>query len=273
MILRGLPIEEYHASAPAWLSKTTINEFRSHGPAWWKLAHLSRTVARKTPGGAAEGLAMDCMLTEGEAAFAARYAVKPKDMSFSTTKGKEWKAEQESRGVKHFIGAEDFDILRDAVDAVRNCSVWPEIQECEAQVTLRRESAALGLGLQSRPDWIDIPRGVVFDLKKTADLSAFGRQAIDLGYHLQAAIAGWCLAGEHIAMERAALVAVEWERGARCRVYEIPDYALDDGLSRLTETAREISARLQSGNWIDRQEQPEPLPIPEWMARKMMAAQ
>lgn len=272
MIIRDLPIAEYHASAPAWLSKTTINEFRSYGPAWWKLAHLDRSVKRKAPGGAAEGLALDCMLTEGEAAFSARYAVKPKDLNFSTTKGKEWKAEQEAKGIKDFISAEDYDILRDAVDAVRSCSVWADIQACEAQVTLRRESPSLGLGLQSRPDWLNLSTGVIFDLKKTSDLSAFGRQAIDLGYHLQAAIGGWCLAGERIALERAALVAVEWERGARCRVYDIPDYALDDGLARLTETATEISKRLASGDWTDRQDQPEPLPIPEWMARKMVAA-
>lgn len=263
-----LPIEQYHASAPAWLSKTSLRDYISHGPAWWKLAYLDRTMERPSPGGALQGLALDCLLTEGMESFAARFAVKPAGHDGRTKAGREW---AEANAGRLLLTAEDAEILADAAEAVRSCCAWDRIAKCAAQVSVRRESPALGLGLQSRPDWLHIDGGsaVLFDLKKTRDIDLFGKQAIELGYHLQAAIAGWCLAGDGIGLEHAYLVAVEWERGARCRVYEIPHAALEAGDRLMRETAAEIAARIKSGDWTDRQAGPEPLPIPDWLMRQM----
>jgi hypothetical protein len=113
--------------------------------------------------------------------------------------------------------------------------------------------------------------GIVRDLKKTRSLEHFGKQAIDLGYHLQAALAGWCLAADGIMVERSTLVAVEWERGARAREYIIPDEALQDGMQTLQALAGEIAWRIRADDWTDIQESPEPLDIPSWMMRKMEA--
>lgn len=263
-----LPIDRYHASAPAWLSKTSLRDYISHGPAWWKMAYLDGSIPRPTPGGAIQGLALDCLLTEGAESFAARFAVKPAGIDGRTKAGKEW---AEANSGREILNADDAAILSDAADAVRRCCAWPQIERAAAQLTARRESPALGLGLQSRPDWLRIDGGsaVLWDLKKTCDLDKFGKQAVDLGYHLQAAIAGWCLAGDGIGLERAYLVAVEWERGARCRVYEIPHAALEAGDRLMREVAADIAARIKSGDWTDRQAGPEPLPIPDWLMRQM----
>ncbi len=271
MILGDLPLSLYHSAVPQWLSKTSLRDYDRHGPAWWKLAYLDRAIRRETPDGADQGTALDLLLTQGHEAFVAGVAEKPADMSFSTKEGKAWRAAQAG---KIILSAADMAIMHDAVAAVRACSAWPAIQQAHAQQTIRRQAQALGLGLQSRPDWlrVDGSRAILWDLKKTRSLDSFGRQAIDLGYHLQAAVAGWCLAGDGIALEHAYLVAVEWERGARCRVYEIPHEALADGDRRMRAIAAEIADRIKRGDWIDRQDGVQPLPIPEWVMRKMEAA-
>lgn len=269
MIHTRLTIEEYHAACPRYLSKTTLRDYEDHGPAWWHAVHIAKTIRKPRPGGAAQGLALDCLLTEGNAAFCARYVVRPASVDARTKDGKQWLADHADREP---IKEEDFAILMDAADAVRHLPVWGEIEKAAAQVTVRREAHALGLGLQSRPDWMDTGRGIVWDLKKTADLAGFGRQAINLGYHLQAAVAGWCLAGAGIALEKAFLVAVEWEAKARARVYEIPHPVLEAADRRMRQTAAQIAARIKSDDWSDIQAAPETLDVPEWMLRQMEAA-
>ncbi len=261
-----LPIEEYHSSAPAWLSKTSLRDYISHGPKWWCGAYLARTIKRQRPDGALQGLALDCLLTEGDDAFFSRFAIRPDWADGRTKEGRAW---LEQQGGKDVLSHTDGLILADAAEAVRGHYAWGTIERCMAQATIRRQSAALGLGLQSRPDWLDARGGRLFDLKKTRDLDAFGRQAINLGYHLQAAIAGWCLAGDGIGLEHAYLVAVEWELGARCRVYEIPHYALEAGDRLMRSTATEIARRIAENDWSDRQEKTEELAIPEWMQRQL----
>lgn len=264
-----LPIADYHRSVPEWLSKTSLMDFKRMGPAWWRMAYLDRSIVRPRPGGAEQGAAIDCFLTEGAEAYGLRYAVKPTGMSFATTEGKKWKIDHEDREV---ITYEDSVILSDAIAAVHALPCWPEIERAQAQMTVRRQSSGLGLGLQSRPDWLDRERGIVWDLKKTRDLDVFGRQAIDLSYHVQAAIAAWCLAGDGVGVEHAYLVAVEWERGARARVYEIPGEVLAFADHEMRKVAAEIADRLKRKDWTDVQRTPEHLPIPGWMIAKMEAA-
>ena len=268
MIIDNLPIREYHNAAPKYLSKTSIRDFAEHGPAWWNMSYLTRTLPKERPDGALQGLALDCYLTEGADAFTSQWCVKPVDMSFATKEGKEWKA---AHAGKEILTAVDFAILGDAVAAVRALPCWREIERSKAQQTLRRESQGLGLGIQSRPDWLDTNTGCLWDLKKTRDLSRFGSQAIDLGYHLQAAIAGWVMAGDSVGLEHAYLVAVEWERGARARCYEIPHEVLQAGDKEMRSTAAEIADRLKRNDWTDVQPEPQALEIPDWMLRKMEA--
>ncbi len=283
-----LPIEQYHRSAPAWLSKTSIRDFQSYGPAWWRMAYLDRSIPRPKPGGVEQGLALDCLLTEGADALARRFPVLPEDAppkpSSRQRNAKKpspdtvaavqwWDAWEAAHPGATILSADDHAILADAAAAVLAHPRWPEIEDCEAQMTVRRSSPALGLGLQSRPDWLAKERRSSFDLKKCRDLDLFPKQAIDLGYHTQAAVGGWCLAGDGFALEHAYLVAVEWEHGARCRVWEIPHEALAYADRMMRETAAEIADRLQRQDWTDHPAgEIAALPIPGWMLAKMEAA-
>lgn len=271
MIIHGMPIADYHTSAPAWMSKTTLRHFEDYGPKWFK-RFLDGKAKPRTPGGVEQGLALDCLLTEGHAVYDARYVVRPEGIDLRTKDGKAWR---ESCGDKEILTTEDSAILADAAEAVRESIAWPWInsQHTQAQATIRRDSAGLGFGLQSRPDWlmIDGQEAVVIDLKKTRDLSRFGTQAIDLGYHLQAAMARWCLAGYGITMSAAYLVAVEWEHAARCKVYRIPDDVLDYADSRMRRIAAEIGRRMMCNDWTERQDEAEELDVPGWLMARMEA--
>lgn len=284
VIITDLPISDYHNAIhpgkEVWLSKSTLREFSEMGPAYWKLANIDKTITKERPGGALQGLALDCYLTEGIDTFSKRFFVVPEDAPNKPTK-KQRNAKKPApetllaiaywdqfEGME-VLSADDYAIMLDAADAVRRCEHWPEIERARAQVTIRRQSPALGLGLQSRPDWLSNDRPVVFDLKKTANLDTFGKQAIDLGYHLQAAIAYWCLHDDGVEMERAFLIAAEWERGARCRCYEIPRDVIEYAYKKMERLASEIADRLARNDWTDKQESTEQLPVPEWYRRKM----
>ena len=261
----ALSITDYHASAPQWFSKTTLRMFDEMGAPWFRL-WLDGKVEKPHPKGADQGLALDALLTEGRDALNARFAFAPTGLDRRTKSGKEW---AEAQIGKTILPADDALIIEDAAAAVLACSAWTAIEKSLAQVTIRRHSPALGFGLQSRPDWLHIQSATLFDLKKTRDLNRFGAQAIDLGYILQAAVAKWCLGDDDIDLAGAYLIAVEWDRGARCRVYEIPFDALEYANLQMRKIAEEIARRLSESDWIDHQPQAEPLEIPGWMRKKM----
>lgn len=262
-----LPIDQYHSCAPEWLSKTSIKDFIKHGPAWWQKAYVLKSIERPIPEGVEQGSALDCYLTEGVDAFNGRYVVKPPGMNFSTTAGKAWKAEHAGSEI---ITSDDYVILMDCIDAVRKHPIWPEIEKCQAQLTVRRKSEGLGIGLQSRPDWLNLGCGDLFDLKKCRSLDVFASQTVNLGYITQAALAGWCLAGDGVALNRAYLVAVEWEIGARCRVKELDqeDLQLADQAMRLH--AADIADRIQRNDWDDHPPRSEMLALNKWQKQALL---
>ncbi len=282
----AMPIGAYHDAAPNWLSKTSINYYRRHGPKAFWLRYIDRSITEPRPDGSVQGLALDCLLTEGEEALALRFPTVPDDSPKRPTKAqrnakkpapatieaiKWWDEFEATFPNAEIISPDDHVILHELADSIRMLPIWKEIERARAQQTVRRMSDSLGLGLQSRPDWLFAENGWYYDLKKSRDISRFGAQAIDLGYHLQAAVSGWCLAGDGIALERSYLIAGEWARGGRARAYLIPEEALKAGYRDMCEAAAEISRRINEKDWLDVQAEPEPLPIPDWIKRKMEA--
>jgi len=263
-----LPISEYHGAGgcPRWWSKTSLMNYKKYGPKWMGL-YLQGQIHTERPDGALQGQAIDCYLTEGAEAFAKQWAIKPDGLSLATKEGKAWKLDNDG---KEILSHRDNLILCDAVDAVRSCCMWTQIEKSLAQHTIRRDQPALGIGLQARPDWIDTTNGIIFDLKKTRDLDQFGKQAINLGYHLQAALAGFCISGDGIATEHSYLVAVEWSRGARCRVLEIPHEYLIAGHQEMVRLAQEVADHIHREDWSDDViDHPEMLSAPSYLERKM----
>lgn len=280
-----LTTQDYHDSCPAWLSKTSIMDFRRMGPARWHMTYIGKTLARPVPGGVEQGLMLDCWLTEGEEIFNDRYIVVPEDAP-KRPSSKQLEAKKPSLETLEAIAywsqfdgfdlvtQEDYEIMLDAVEAVHGLAEWPRVQAAQEQMSLRVLPPDMSFGVQSRPDWLTLGDGsaITDDLKKTCSLERFGAQALDLGYHVQAAIAGFCLAGSGYAHEQANLIAVEWERGSRADMYRIPSEALADGYRIFRDTTKEITARMKSGDWSYRQPGPQVLPIPAWRMRQMEGA-
>ena len=271
-ILYDEHIGEYHSRPATTLSKSRIMDFAHHGPAWWKLRYIDGVIPPRESDAMDTGNALDHKLTGDPATFDLRYAVKPegKEGDGRTKEGKAW---AEANAGKTILSRSDAAILEDAVRAVRECpAALKATAGAHQQVTIRRHIAGLGIELQTRPDWWCPFTEDLIDLKKTRDLDVFPRQAIDLGYHLQLALGHWLLAQEGHMPGKGYLLAVEWERGARARLYEVPEVALADGWRRCEALVKEIAGRLKSGDWTDRQHAPEVLPLTDWQIRKMEAA-
>ena len=259
----NLSIDAYHSSAPKWLSKSSILDFRKHGPQWWNMRYLLDIIPKDEPTDAMEqGNALDCMLTEPEGAFYAKYVIKPQGMKFSNKEGIAWKEKNEG---KEIIKDEDYKILLEAVEAVKMNPMWPLIDSSKKQYTLRRQTN-LGFGFQSRPDFI--AGNIYIDLKKTCNLETFGRDAINFGYHYQAALAGFCAEDDGLRFEKYMLAVCEWERGSRFRVFEIPQTEINAARIELVTIAQEISDRMKRGNWEDIQLKPQQLDVPAYLVKR-----
>lgn len=273
MIIKDEPIAAYHAQGPKTLSKTRLMDFRANGAPWWKLRYIDRAIPDRDSKAMVQGRALDVVLTEGFHAYGKQFAVKPDKLHLGSTDGKAWKA---SVGDKEVISYEDSLILGEAVECVRSSPYNALIEACQAQVSIRREltdEGLPGITVQSRPDFLNPEAGIYIDLKKTRDFTGFGKDAINLGYHIQASLTGALLAREGVTISDYYLLAVEWDRGARCHLYRIPDEILSMGWRDALGLTREIADRHASGDWTDKPPQvATELDVPGWLLARMQAA-
>lgn len=275
-IIPSEDIRRYHSAGPKSLGSTRISHFREHGPAWWHMRYVTGEIpAPETSDAMLQGSLLDCMMTEpGD--LGRRFVAKPQGMSFATKEGKAWKADQPD-GVT-IVPAEWFKIAEDCCRAVGAQSVASDMiadQLCTKQTSLRH-TLDNGIILQSRPDFLKLDAatmtGWYIDLKKTDDLGGFGRKAIDYGYHRQLAICQYLAARAGYRID-AYLLAVEWQRGSRARLYKMPEVALEAGWTEVYDTVHEIAGRFEDGDWSDDHDgEVEDLEIPEWLLRKMVTA-
>ncbi len=270
-IIQSEDIRRYHSAGPKSLGSTRVSHFREHGPVWWHLRYIANEIpAPEASDAMRQGSMLDTMLTEPGKMD--RYVVKPDGMSFATKEGKAWKAEHED---KEIVPAEWLRIAEDCAKAVGAHATAAEMlsdPRCTKQTTLRHVLPN-GLTLQSRPDFLMLDEatktGWYIDLKKTDDLGNFGRKAIDYGYHRQLSLCQWLAAVAGYRID-AYLLAVEWQRGARARLFKMPEAALSAGWVEAKDTIDEIADRFADDDWSDDHDGDiDTLDIPEWMMRRM----
>lgn len=208
MIIRGEPIEDYHANPATSKSGlvTFIDSPRAFHEQWVRGIRPSPTDAQIL------GIATDLWVTEGEARFRQAVAVEPPIDEFprewftqpkkgegspsrSSAGYQAWKAEQAQAG-RPIVTQDYVETIRDQVEAIREV---PELEEliglAEAQVTLRATEPTTMELVQSRPDFLILEgparydfAPVSIDLKTTSDLRRFARwEIMDRAYHLQQA--------------------------------------------------------------------------------------
>jgi hypothetical protein len=266
----------YHANDGKTLGSTRIRDFMDHGPVWWRLRYIDGAIrGPETSDAMRQGSLLDCMMTEPQD-FARRYVAKPEGMSFATKDGKAWRDAQPA-GIE-IVPAEWIAIAEDCVRAIGAHHTAADMlahPRRKNQVTLRH-ALPNGLVLQSRPDFLmldpDSKTGWYIDLKKTDDLDGFGRKAIDFGYHRQLAICQWLAMRAGYKID-AYLLAAEWQRGSRCRLFRMPEIALDAGWIEVKTVVDEIAQRFADDDWTDDDTgDVADLDIPDWMIRKMGGA-
>ena len=273
-IIHNEPISTYHGRDSKTLGSTRISHFREHGPVWWDLNYNQRCLPRtETSDAMRQGSLLDCMLTEA-ATFESLYIAKPRNMSFATKEGKAWRDAQPD-GIE-IVPSEWIEIGTDCCKAVGEHKTASEMlgdPRTGRQVTLRH-LLPNGLTLQSRPDFLllnEDKTGWYIDLKKTDDLDAFGRKAIDYGYHRQLALCQWLAARAGYRID-AYLLAVEWQRGSRARLFKMPERCLEIGWQEVKETVDEIADRFKDQDWSDDHDgEVDELEIPGWMLARMDA--
>jgi hypothetical protein len=274
-----IPAEDarrYHSAGPKSLGSTRISHFREHGPVWWHLRYIANEIPQpETSDAMRQGSLVDCMLTE-PAEFDRRYIAKPEGMSFATKEGKAWRAAQPD-GIE-IVPPEWIKIASDCVHAVGAHATAADMLAdplCTKQTSLRHVLDN-GIVLQSRPDFLKLDpatmTGWYIDGKKTDDLEGFGRKAIDYGYHRQLAICQYLAARAGYKID-AYLLAYEWQRGSRARLYRMPETALAAGWLEVYGVIREIAERFEDNDWTDDNDgEIEDLEIPDWMLRRMGVA-
>lgn len=274
-IIHNEPIGPYHGRDAKTLGSTRIGHYREHGPVWWDLRYNQGAVQQPEASEAQrQGSLLDCMMTEADQ-FPSRYIAKPRNMSFATKEGKAWRAEQPD-GVE-IVPGEWIEIATDCCRAIGEHQTAADMigdPRCGRQVSLRH-ALGNGLTLQSRPDFLLLNgdmTGWYIDLKKTDDLDAFGRKAIDYGYHRQLALAQWLAARAGYRIDAYLLVA-EWQRGSRARLFKMPERCLEIGWLEVKQTVDEIAQRFADNDWADDHDGGvDELEIPGWMMAKMEAA-
>lgn len=185
------------------------------------------------------------------------------------TKGgkEEWAGFLEKAEGKQIVTEDTWGQLHGMRDALSSLKIWKTIvAQGDPEVSVFWEHPVDDFLCKSRPDWLDRERRVIVDYKTCADASpnAFGKQVINLGYHISAA---WYLEGMKVldyGKFDYVFVAQEKTPPYSVATYRIPSEAVDLGW-KLCRRACDIYAEcLDTGEWGAYPDKIQDLEIPTW---------
>jgi hypothetical protein len=181
-LIPNLPWSEY--AVPGFLGSSALDDWPAMSREAWSAKHLESAYQGGGSPAMSGGSALDALLTDGEAAFAEKFAVKPEGLDGRAKEGKVWVAENRSKQILSFDQEQQIRAAlpraKEAIEAMRGDGV------VGFQTTLRGEIA--GGKVQTRPD---IQIGDHFpDLKYVNGdaFTEFDRQFIYSRYAFQAGL-------------------------------------------------------------------------------------
>lgn len=264
-----MALDAYHKSSR--ISASKIKAFRSGGPRLYYERYVARTRAAEQSEAMVLGQAFEDALLQTPL-YAKRYAVKPDGMNFATKEGKAWKAAHEDRVI---LRADEHQVIGRMVAHVLEHPVASVMVETASQqVTATSDYEGLP-GLATRPDLCDLEGPAVtdwepytLDLKTTADMGSFVRQAFTLGYDVQAALARHVLRANGITPCRHYLLAVEKQAPYRVQLFRLSAGTLYVGERSMLEALDGIARCFASGEWPLTPAQVVELDPPAWFVRE-----
>jgi hypothetical protein len=173
-------------------------------------------------------------------------------------KGGAWKDwSEENAGIIQMKEAE-FEPVRRMVRSVyaHPRGAWLMQHALHYEFSLVWQDAETGLGLSARPDLLAEWRGriLVVDFKTTRCRTprAFVQAAAELGYHRQAA---WYMEAVELfgydVSPSFVFLTVDKSPAHECRIYELPEHAVELGRRENAANRRDLARRLAENDWTD----------------------
>lgn len=278
MITHDLPIDEYLASTRA--SHHKLRTLATKGARGYYIAHEQRAHTPDDTKAYLAGRAMEDALQRPDE-YAARYIAKPAGMSFATKPGKEWRAEQEAKGLA-IVDGDDAHAIEALLGTLGSCPIARALMAAAApQATVYHDADAVRgrwavPGIQSRPDWLCLEgcaasewRPYALDLKTTITLPKIesGRTICSYGYHRQAAMVRLCLELEGVDVSgfRYLLLGAEKAFPFRWRVVELPTALIDAGERWCEQQLAQLADHYATGEWPLVESEITVADVPSWL--------
>lgn len=186
-----------------------------------------------------------------------------------TKKGKEVYAEflEENKG-KNILKFEDMEIMKRMVESVRSHPVAGTLFEGGlAEQSIWWKDDVTGLLCKCRPDYMNQKKGLVVDLKSTADVSpeGFARSVANYGYYLQNS---FYMDGIETVLGKKffdfLFVAVEKEEPYITVVYDLDPQAIWQGRSEYRESLTSLDYCIKNDYWPGYADEKVTLSLPRW---------
>jgi len=233
-------------------------------PAHYYAAYLDPNRAERQPTAAMKlGTATHCAILE-PTEFSKRYMLRPDHINARTNAGRDELRAIEESGIE-ILNPDDFAQVMAMAKAFRDHPVSARLFSLEYRVEQTIFGEINGIPCKCRPDFM--ADGIMIDVKSTRDasISGFGRQAWNLGYHIQEAFyrrvsghTGTFLFG-----------AVESDRPHLVQYHESSDELIDYANDVIDEALERFKKCKAANIWPGYSDYVEPLTIPGWALREI----
>lgn len=252
--------EQYHADTSA-ISASGLKLFM-RSPAHYYAAYLDPNRVERQPTAAMKlGTATHCAILE-PTEFSKRYMLRPDHINARTNDGKAELAAIAASGIEILTPDDHVQIMRMA-ESFRRHPVSRDLFGQMYQTEQTFYSDINGVRCKCRPDFLG--GDIMMDVKTCRDASAdgFGKQAWNLGYHIQEAFYRRVVGGNH----RFLFGAVESDYPHLVQYHESPDELIAYADDLIDAALSQYAECLRTNTWPGYSNNIQPLEVPGYAKR------